>query len=92
VKLFRSRWTRAMLVWTIALVVLAIVLAVDAVIGLLRADDACFFQIGPCPEFGDANHVRLAVAFFGIPLIWLVGVLVGAVARVLLRRGGTTPR
>jgi hypothetical protein len=87
-----SPWTRAFLVWTIALAVLAIVLALDAVMELLHADDACFFQVGPCPEFGDANHVRLAIAFFGIPLVWLVGVLVGAVARAIARRGRTTPR
>jgi hypothetical protein len=92
VKLLRSPWTRVFLGWTIALAVLAFVLAVDAVMGLLRADDACFFQVGPCPEFGDANHVRLAIAFFGIPLVWLVGVVVGAVARAMARRGRTTPR
>ena len=91
-KLLRSPWTRAFLAWTIVLTVAAILLALDAVIGLLRADDACFFQVGPCPEFGDANHVRLALAFFGIPLIWLVGVLVGAVAHVLARRRRATPR
>jgi hypothetical protein len=92
VRLIRSPWTRAFLVWTIALAVAAILLAIVAVMGLLRADDACFFQVGPCPEIGDANHVRLAIAFFGIPLIWLVGVLVGALAHVLARRRRATPR
>ncbi len=91
-RLIKSSWTRAFIVWTVVLAVAAIVLAVVAVMGLLRADDACFFQIGPCPEFGDVNHVRLAIAFFGIPLIWLVGVLIGAVARVLARRRRATPR
>jgi type IV secretory pathway VirB3-like protein len=91
-RLIRSPWTRAFLVWTAVLAAAAIVLAVVAVMGLLRADDACFFQVGPCPEFGDVNHVRLVIACFGIPLIWLVGVLVGAVARVLAKRDRTTPR
>ena len=91
-RLIHSPWARAFLVWTLVLAVAAILLALVAVIGLLRADDACFFQVGPCPEFGDVNHVRLAIAFFGIPLLWLVGVLFGAVARVLVRRSRATPR
>jgi nucleoside permease NupC len=91
-RLIKSPWTRAFLAWTIVLAGAAIVLAFVAVLGLLKADDACFFQIGPCPEFGDVNHVRLAIAFFGIPLAWLLGVLLGAVARVLARRRRATPR
>jgi hypothetical protein len=88
-RLLRSPWTRAFLIWTAILLVAATLIALAAVIGFLRADDACFFQNGPCPEAGDQNYVNLAFAFFGVPLIWLVGVLLGVVARALARRRRT---
>jgi hypothetical protein len=85
----KSPWTRAFLVWTIVALVAAIVVAVDAVIGLLRSADACFFQTGPCSQAGDPDVIQLQVAFFGIPLVWLLGVLVGAVGRAIAGRSRT---
>jgi hypothetical protein len=88
----RSPWTRAFIVWTVTLLVAAVLLAAIAVNGLLRAADACYFQIGPCAEVGDPANVQLAFAFFGIPLIWVVGVLVGAACRAVAGRRRTAAR
>ena len=88
----RSPWTRAFLVWTVILLAAATLVALDAVIGLYRADQACYFQypLVPCPQTGDPLLVQLDFAFFGIPLIWLVGVLLGVIGRALARRSRTT--
>ncbi len=66
--------------------IVASVLAILAVVGFLRAADACYFQTGPCSVAGDANVALLQVAVFGIPLVWLAGLLVGVVARALRHR------
>ena len=81
----RSPWTRAFLVWTVVLVVVATLLAISAVGGFLGSAGDCWFQTGPCAQAGDANFARLEFAVFGIPLIWLVGVVVGIVARRVWR-------
>ncbi len=82
----RSPWVRAFLVWTFVLLAAAIVLAIGAMVGLLQAQNACFFQTAPCPGSDDPNLVLLGVAFFVIPLIWLIGVLLGAIGRALAGR------
>ena len=84
----RSRWTRAFLAWTVVLALVSVILFSVAVIGFLHAADACFFQTGPCAEAGDANFMMLQAAVFAIPLLWLIGVLVGVVARAIGRRRG----
>ena len=90
-RLLRSPWTRAFLLWTVLLVAAAVLLALGAVIGLLRADQACYFgyPVVPCPGTGDPLVVQLDFAFFGIPLIWLAGVVLGVVGRTLARRRRT---
>ena len=88
-RMLRSPWTRAFLVWTVMLLAAATLVALVAVIGLLRADDRCYFQIGPCPQAGDPDLVKLDFAVFGIPLIWLAGVLLGVVGRALAGRSRT---
>ncbi len=85
----RSPWVRAFLIWTAALLAVAILLAVSALAGFLRADDECFVGTGPCPQLGDANFTTLAIAVFVIPLVWLVGVLAGALARAIAARRRT---
>jgi hypothetical protein len=89
-RLLRSPWTRAFLVWTVVLLAAATVVAVDAVIGLLHTADECYFQIGPCSQAGDPDVVELQFAVFGLPLIWVVGVLLGVVGRAMARRRRTT--
>lgn len=90
-RILRSPWTRAFLVWTVMLLAAATLVALVAVIGLIRADERCFVQypLVPCPQAGDPLLVQLHFAFFGFPLIWLVGVLLGAVGRALARRSRT---
>lgn len=87
-RVLRSPWTRAFLVWTVILAAAAILVAIGALIGLANADQACFLQypVVPCPQSGDPLLVQLDFAFFGFPLIWFVGVLLGVVARALARR------
>lgn len=90
-RVLRSPWTRAFLVWTVILTAAAILVAIGALIGLAKADQACFLQypVVPCPLSGDPLLVQLDFAFFGFPLIWFVGVLLGVVARGLARRRRT---
>ena len=88
----RSPWVRLFLAWTVVLLGIATVVGIDALMGINRANDDCFFQTGPCPQAGDPDFVQLDVAFFVIPLVWLVGVLLGVVLRsVGGRRRGDTP-
>lgn len=53
----------------------AIVLALEAALSLDRAQQACFFNYPgtPCPSRDDPAVVRLTVAFFGLPVVWLIG-------------------
>ena len=72
-RMLRSPWTRAFLVWTVILLAAATLVALDAVIGLYRAGQACYFQypLVPCPQAGDPLLVQLHFAFFGFPLIFM---------------------
>ena len=48
------------------------------------AQQACFFQTAPCPGRDDPRLVWLVVAFFVVPLVWLLGLLLLAV-RAMMR-------
>ncbi len=84
----RSMWARGVLLWTVALLALAIVLAVIAVTGLMDAQQRCFFEYPSvaCPGGQDWRVGLLTFAFFGVPVIWLVGAVVAIAIRVLARR------
>jgi hypothetical protein len=84
----RSRWVRRVVLWTLALIVAAIVLAVVAVASLMDAQQACFFEYPfvACPDGQDWRVGLLTFAFFGVPVIWLVGAVVAIVGRMLARR------
>jgi hypothetical protein len=84
----RSRWVRGVVLWTLALMVVAIVLAVVAVASLMDAQQRCFFEYPSvaCPDGQDWRVGLLTFAFFGVPVIWLVGAVVSIVGRVLARR------
>ena len=84
----RSRWARGVVVWTFVLLLVAIVLAVSAVASLLDAQQACFFGFPSvaCPDGQDWRVRLLTFAFFGVPLIWLVGVVVAIVGRAVANR------
>jgi hypothetical protein len=63
-------------------------LAIVAAASLVDAQQACFFSYPavPCPGGGDWRVGLLTFAFFGVPLIWLVGVVVAVVGRAVARR------
>ena len=65
------------------------VVAIQAMASLDDAQQACFFQFPavPCPGGDDPRVVQLTFAFFGIPLVWLVGLVVAALAWALKRHG-----
>ncbi len=80
----RSRWARGVVLWTLALLVVAIVLAAIAVTSLMDAEQRCFFEYPSvaCPDGRDWRVGLLTFAFFGVPVIWLVGAVVAIVGRV----------
>lgn len=84
----RSGSVRAIALWTLLALMLGVTIAAQAALSLNDAQQACFFNYPavPCPG-GDAPAVgRLTFAFIGIPLIWVAGLVVGAVWRALARR------
>jgi hypothetical protein len=72
----------------------AIVLAVEALMSLDRAQQACFFNFPatPCPANDDPALVRLTLAFFGVPLGWLIGLGVIGLVWSLIRRQASRER
>lgn len=84
----RSRLVRIVVLWTVCLLVVAIVLAAEAAMSLNAAQQACFvnFPATPCPGSDDPAVVRLTVAFFGVPLGWLIGLGIVGLAWSLIRR------
>jgi hypothetical protein len=84
----RSRWARAVVLWTVVLVVVDIVLGFSAIASLVDAQQACFFGFPSvaCPDGQDWRVGLLTFAFFGVPLIWLVGVVVAIVGRAVVKR------
>jgi anti-sigma factor RsiW len=82
----RARWraVRPALLWTLGAFAVAVVIAVGAVASLVDAQQACYFQTAPCPSRDDPRLVWLAVAFFIVPLVWLLGLLLLAV-RAMMR-------
>jgi hypothetical protein len=84
----RSRFVRTIVLWTLLMLALAFLLAVQATASLVVAGQDCFFNYPgvPCPGATDPAVVRLTVAFFGIPLIWLVGLGLALIVRALRRR------
>ena len=84
----RGRLARGLVLWTVVLLLVALLLAVQAMWSLYSAQQACFFNYPavPCPGGDDPAVARLTFAFFGVPLVWLAGIVLVAVGRALLRR------
>ena len=84
----RSRGTRAVVLWTLLVVIIGILLAVQATGSLIFADQDCFmnYPAVPCPSPGDPAIVRLTFVFFGLPLVWLVGIGLALAWRALRAR------
>ena len=90
----RSNWARGVVLWTLALLVVAIAFAAFASASLVDAQQRCFveFPSVACPDGQDWRMGLLTFAFLGVPLIWLVGLIVAivgrAISKVLRQRRG----
>ena len=84
----RDPWARAIAVWTLLLILVAVVIAAQAMWSLYDANQACFFSYPatPCPAPDDPRLARLAIAFVGMPLLWLAGMIVAILAWAVRRR------
>jgi hypothetical protein len=84
----RSRLFRIVALWTLFMLGVAIVLAAGAVLSLNNAEQACFvnYPATPCPSGDDPAVARLTVAFFVVPLGWLIGLGIVALIWSLTRR------
>ena len=76
------------MLWTLLVVIIGILLAVQATGSLIFADQDCFmnYPAVPCPSPGDPAIVRLTFVFFGLPLVWLVGIGLALAWRALRAR------
>ena len=90
----KSRWVVGFLAWTLGLLGVAMLVAIQAMASLNDAQQACFFAFPsvPCPGGDDPRVGQLTFAFFGIPLAWLIGIVVGSTAWVARRQGEGHPR
>jgi heme/copper-type cytochrome/quinol oxidase subunit 1 len=84
----RVSLARGLVFWTLVAIVVAVLMAVQAVVNLYGAQQACFFNYPsvPCPGGGDPALARLTFAFFGVPLVWLIGIGLAVLGRALSRR------
>ena len=90
-KRLRSTAARAFVLWTLLILLVAVLLSVQATGSLVFAGQDCFmnYPAVPCPSATDPALVRLTFVFFGLPLIWLLGIGLAVVWRVFRaqRRG-----
>lgn len=84
----RGRLVRAVVLWTLLMLVVAVLLSVEATGSLIVAGQDCFFNYPavPCPSANDPALIRLTFVFFGIPLVWLVGIGLAVVGLAWRRR------
>jgi hypothetical protein len=78
----RARWraARAAIVWTLGTFAVALVIAIAATTSLAEAQQACGNALSTtCPDVHDPRVGWLLFAFFGVPLVWLLGLLLLAV-------------
>ena len=92
-KRLRGRFVRAVLVWTVLMLVVAVLLAVQATGSLIFAGQDCFmnYPAVPCPSGTDPALTRLTIVFFGLPVVWLVGIGLALVWRAVRRHRSSPP-
>ena len=85
----RERWraARPAIAWTLACFGVALVIALAATASLVAAREACVSGDVPCPDGADPRARWLLFAFAGVPLIWLLGLLLLAVRTPTRFRG-----
>ena len=90
----RVSLVRGLVIWTLVAIVVAVLMAVQAVGSLYAAQQACFLNYPsvPCPGGDDPALARLTFAFFGVPLVWLIGIGLAVLGRAMLRRWSGRPR
>jgi hypothetical protein len=84
-----ARWrvVRPALLWTLGAFGVAVVVAAGAASSLAAAQQACVAGSQPCPDATDPRLAWLAVAFVGVPMVWLLGLLLLAVRSTTRERG-----
>jgi hypothetical protein len=89
----RKRIIWGAVLWTALLLVLASLVAGEAISSLYAGNQACFFNYpaDACPGGDDPATARLTFAFFGVPAIWLLGVIVGLVGLAVRRSRRQAP-
>ena len=77
----RERWraARPAIAWTLGTFTVALVIALAATAGIGEALQACVASGTPCPDATDPRFRWILFAFAGVPLIWLLGLLLLAV-------------
>jgi hypothetical protein len=85
----RERWraARPAIAWTLACFGVALIIALAATASLVAAREACVFGDVPCPDGTDPRVRWLLFAFAGVPLVWLLGLLLLAVRTPTRFRG-----
>lgn len=84
----RSRWALGAVLWTLALLVVGIGLAIFASASLIGAQQKCFFEFPSvaCPDGQDWRVGLLTFALLGVPLVWVVGLVVAIAGRAGSKR------
>ena len=85
----RERWraARPAIAWTLGAFVVALVIASASTAGIAEAQQACAGGSGACPDASDPRIAWLLFAFVGVPLFWLLGLLLLAVRSPTRFRG-----
>jgi ribose/xylose/arabinose/galactoside ABC-type transport system permease subunit len=76
--------------WTLAMLVVAIGVAIFASASLVDAQQRCFIEFPSvaCPDGQDWRVGLLTFAFLGVPVVWVVGLVVAIAGRAVSKRRG----
>ena len=85
----QARWrvVRPAIVWTLGAFAVAVGIAIVATSSLAATGQACVIGSEPCPEATDPRVAWLLFAFAGVPIVWLLGLLLLAVRSTTRRPG-----
>jgi hypothetical protein len=85
---------RVLVAWTLIMLAVGVGIAIQAMASLNDGQQVCFlnYPAVPCPGNDDPAIARITFAFFGVPLVWLLGVGLVAVGRARRRGRPSSPR